>query len=299
VGRRGARRVPVEAAKVRELALGVANLRLVEPKTATPDRLPRLELEDPAKAEAKSRQVELLGKGGEVLASAVIGKAKYGLYGGGRSGMYVRRGGEEQAWLAAGEFRVPAGAPELMDRELLDVPEADVARATLGADGPSPLVIAKPDPKAEAYVLEGAAIPPPGKKVDQDKLGRVADSLSKLSFQDVRPLAEVPFPADAPEVRFETWDGLRLEARVARTGEGEKAEHWVALAVAEGASLGTPEVLPPVAGEAARPAGKALPERAAEIRRKVDGWAFKLPEYLGGRLAWGIDDLLADVEPAS
>ncbi|HEX8373899.1 MAG TPA: hypothetical protein VF606_01830, partial [Geminicoccaceae bacterium] len=88
---------PVEAAKVRELALGVANLRLVEPKTATPDRLPRLELEDPAKAEAKSRQVELLGKGGEVLASAVVGKAKYGLYGAGRSGMYVRRGGEEQA----------------------------------------------------------------------------------------------------------------------------------------------------------------------------------------------------------
>jgi hypothetical protein len=299
VGHRGARRVPVEAEKVRELALGVANLRLVEPKTAQPDRLPRLELEDPAKAEAKSRQVELLGKGGEVLASAVSARRSTASTAAAGRACTSAAAARSRLGSPSGEFRVPAGAPELMDRELLDVPEADVARATLGADGPSPLVIAKPDPKAEAYVLEGAAIPPPGKKVDQDKLGRVADSLSKLSFQDVRPLAEVPFPADAPEVRFETWDGLRLEARVARTGEGEKAEHWVALAVAEGASLGTPEVLPPVAGEAARPAGKALPERAAEIRRKVDGWAFKLPEYLGGRLAWGIDDLLADVEPAS
>ena len=295
---------PVEAAKVRELALGVANLRLVEPKTATPDRLPRLELEDPAKAEAKSRQVELLGKGGEVLASAVVGKAKYGLYGAGRSGMYVRRGGEEQAWLAAGEFRVPAAAPELIERELLDVPQAEVARATLGADGPSPLVVAKADPKAEAYTLEGAAPPPPGKRIDEDKLERVADSLSKLSLQDVRPLAQVPFPADAPKARFETWDGLRLDVRVARTGEGDKAEHWVALAVAEGAPLGPPEIpAAAAAGEAAAapatPAKKPLAERAAEIRRKVDGWAFKLPEYLGSRLAWGAGDLLADVEPAS
>lgn len=293
---------PVEPGKVRELALGVANLRLIEAKTATPERLPRLELGDPAEAEAKSRQVELLGKGGEVLASAVVGKTKYGLYGAGQSGMYVRRGGEEQAWLAAGEFRVPAGAPELIEREILDVPQAEVARATLGADGPSPLVIAKADPKAEVYALEGAAPPPPGKGIDEAKLDRVADSLSKLSLQDVRPLAQVPFPADAPKARFETWDGLRLEARVAKTGEGDKAEHWVALAVAEGAPLGLPEAPPAVAGEAAAaapPTRKPLVERAAEIRSRVDGWAFRLPEYLGSRLTWGPGDLLADVEPAS
>lgn len=297
---------PVEAGKVRELALGVANLRLVESKTAQPDRLPRLELEDPAKADAKSRQVELLGKGSEVLASAVVGKAKYGLYGGGRSGMYVRRGGEEQAWLASGEFRVPANAPELIEREILDIPEAEVARATLGAGGPAPLVVAKADPKAETYALEGAPVLPPGKRVDADKLARVADSLSRLSLQDVRPLAQAPLPVDAPKVLFETWDGLKVEARVAKTGEGDKAEHWVALAVAEGAPLRPPEAAPTADASgtaaapapAAEPAKKPLPERAAELRRKVDGWAFKVPEYLGTRLAWGVADLLADVEPA-
>jgi hypothetical protein len=206
---------------------------------------------------------------------------------------------------------VPAAAPELIEREILDVPLAEVARATLGADGPSPLVVAKADPKAEVYALEGAA-PPPGKRIDEDKLERVADSLSRLSLQDVRPLAQVPFPADAPKARFETWDGLRLEARVAKTGEGDKAEHWVALTVAEGAPLGTPEPPPPAAapagpGEAATatppPAPEAakrpLPERVAELRRKVDGWAFKIPEYLGGRLTWGPDDLFANVEGTS
>ena len=98
---------PAEAQRVRELALGLANLTLVEAKTARPERLGRLELDDPSKPEAKSRRVELLDKDGKALASAVVGKTKFGLYGAGRAGVYVRRGGEEQAWLAAGELDVP------------------------------------------------------------------------------------------------------------------------------------------------------------------------------------------------
>src|SRR5689334_16360397 len=85
---------PADAKRVRELALGLANLRLVEAKTAKPDLLPRLDLGDPAKPDAKAREVQLLDKDGKPLAAAIIGKAKYGLYGGARSGVYVRRDGD-------------------------------------------------------------------------------------------------------------------------------------------------------------------------------------------------------------
>ena len=99
---------PVDPAKVRDLALALANLQLVEAKTADPERLERLELEEPGADGAKSRLVELLGGDGAPLAAAVVGKASPSLYGGGRGGVYVRRAGDNQAWLAGGELDLPA-----------------------------------------------------------------------------------------------------------------------------------------------------------------------------------------------
>src|SRR5919206_1534319 len=74
---------PADGKRVREVALGLANLRLVEAKTAKPDLLPRLDLADPAKPDAKAREIELQGKDGKPLAAAIVGKTKFGLYGGG------------------------------------------------------------------------------------------------------------------------------------------------------------------------------------------------------------------------
>ena len=82
---------PIDPAKVRDLALALANLQLVEAKTADPKRLERLELGEPGADGATSRLVELLGGDGATLAAAVVGKASPSLYGGGRGGVYVRR----------------------------------------------------------------------------------------------------------------------------------------------------------------------------------------------------------------
>ena len=50
----------------------------------------------PGQAGRESRaRSTLLDKDGKQLAAAVVGKTKFGLYGGGRSGVYVRRAGEQ------------------------------------------------------------------------------------------------------------------------------------------------------------------------------------------------------------
>jgi hypothetical protein len=294
---------PADPEKVRELALGLANLRLVEAKTASPERLPRLDLGDPSGPDTKAREVRLLGKGGEPLAAAVVGKTKYGLYGGGRAGVYVRRVGEDQAWLAAGSLVVPGGPLDMVAKEVVDIPADEVGRVTLGADGPSPLVASKPDRQAEAFTL--AAAPPEGRTVDPAKLDRLAGTLAGLMMQEVRQLAQVPFPADAPKARFETWDGLVVEARMAKTGEGDKAEHWVTLAATPGEPLAPPA---PPAGETPAEAATPTPapsaavppaQRAAELNAKLDGWAFRLSEFAAARIGWTLDDLLAAPDAAS
>jgi hypothetical protein len=56
---------PVAADKLRQLVAGLADLRLLEAKTDQPDRHARLEVEDIAAKDAKSKQVTLAGADGK------------------------------------------------------------------------------------------------------------------------------------------------------------------------------------------------------------------------------------------
>lgn len=282
---------PADAGKVRELALATAGLRQVETKTAARDRLPRLELEDPG-AGAKSKRLELRDKAGKPLAALIIGKTSFGLYGGGRSGVYVRRADEPQAWLAAGQLDVPSAPMDVVQREFLNVQPAELARITLGAGGPAPVVLRKPAPDAEAFTLETPS--PPGKQADPEKLERLGSSLVSLTMQEVKPAAEIAVPDGAPRARFETWDGLVVEARAVARGEGEKAEHWVMFAPSDQPPLATQ---PTSSGDTVKPAPAT--GRAATMKAQLEPWAFQLPDYLAQRLGWGLDDVVAAPQGAS
>ena len=197
---------PVDPAKVRDLALALANLQLVEAKTADPKRLERLELEEPGADGAKSRLVELLAGDGATLAAAVVGKASPSLYGGGRGGVYVRRAADHQAWLAGGELDLPADAMTLIDSELVDVPLDQVARVVVQPPGGAAATLSRPDVSAD-FVTDATL--PEGRKLDPVKVESLAGALAGLAMDDVRPASEIPVPPDARRVRFETFDGLR------------------------------------------------------------------------------------------
>ncbi len=277
---------PVQPQRVRELVLGLANLQLVEAKTADPKLLKRLELEEPGSEGAKSRRIELDGADGKPLAAAIIGKPKPGLYGGGRGGVYVRRAGEEQAWLAAGELELPADALSLLDRDVIDVPMEQVARVTLQPSGGTPIVLQRPDAKTTTFTTDAAL--PEGRTLDAGKVEQLAGALAGLSLEDVKPAAEVTLPADAPRARFETFDGLAVDVTVARLGEGDAAESWIELAVASTA---------PAASETAPADSPAA--RVQALAAKTHGWAYRVTPYIADRMREGLDQLLAEPSGAS
>lgn len=272
---------PVPADEVRKLALAVAGLQLVEARTADPSRLKRLELEDPTGEGFTSKEVELLGKDGASLAAVVVGKSSPGLHGGGRGGIYVRRAGESQAWLAAGELEVPGDALALLGHDVIDVPAAEVARVILDQGGPAQVALARPDAKATEFTT--AAALPDGRKLDPVKVEELTGSLGGLRMEDVRPVAEVALPADARHSRFETFDGLAVDVTVANVGEGDAAERWATFAASAA----------PAAGN------DAAVKRAEALSGKLQGWAFRLQPFLADQLAGSLDKLLADPEPAS
>jgi hypothetical protein len=301
---------PADPAKVREVARGLAGLEIVEAKTSSPDRLGRLQLEDPAAKDAKSRLVSLEDAQGRTIAAAVLGKEKYDLYGGGRGGFYVRRNGEEQAWLAAGQVNLPSEPMDWITTQVADIPMSDVARVTLAADSPSPILISKPDRNANAFTLDSV---PAGQNADAEKLDRVAGVLEGLTMEDVQPASAKPIPPEAPKARFETWDGLVITASLLSQGEGDAAEDWVRLEASASPSPLQPAAAPanpPGAGEtkdnpaaansdaatddqATPGTAEPLPERVAELNRRFEGWSYKLPNWLAERLVYKREDLLA------
>jgi hypothetical protein len=305
---------PVEADKVRALVLAVANLQLVEAKTDKADRLKRLELEQPdGKDGGKSRLVELLDKDGKQLAAVVVGKARYGLYGGGRSGVYVRRGGEDQSWLAAGQIEVPAEPTEVLVREIVDIPATEVARVTLDPAGDAPpVVLQRPNASTPTFTTDAKL--PEGRSLDPDRVESLAGALAGLTLLDVRQAATPP-PAggEISRTRFETFDGLRLDVTVTTTGAGDAAERWLQIsaaaapaAVAAPAPAGTPAdpaaaaapaaaagsslATPPPAPAVKKPAG----ELAKELNERLGRWSFKVSPEASGHLGERLDALLAD-----
>ncbi len=292
---------PVELDKVRALVLGLAQMRLIEAKTADPDRLSRLELE-PVDAEgAKSREVVLTAADGSVLADVVIGKRKFSLYGPGKSGGYVRLADSDQAWLADRALDVPEEALDWFDRTILSLPRKDVAEVVLRPGTPEEVRVVRTGPDNDAFALANL---PEGREADESKPPMLAGTLGNITMLDVVTADKKPLPEDAATARFTAFDGLEVETRVAVFGEGENAEYWVAFTAREG----KPRERPAAANGDAQ-AGKAenaeeqpekpLAERVAALQKRLENRVFKVSPYLAKRLLWRMEDLLKKPPSAS
>jgi len=296
---------PAEVDRVREIVLGLAEMRLVEAKTHDAEKLYRLGL-DPEKGEERPKTVRLFDEAGKVLAEAVLGKRRWSLYGPGRSGMYVRLPGNDQAWLADRAIDLPNEPLNVVDRNLVFIPRDEIREVRLHAGTPQEVVITRDAPK-EPFRLAGLG---PDEVADEAKLNRVVAALGTMSAEEIRTRAEKPVPESAARAVYRLFDGLVLEVAVWKEGEGDAVQYWVAPearveeAAAAPAGADTPEAggTAPDAedamrGEDATTAGaevakKPPAERAAELNRRWQRWAFRVSEFLGERLFWTKQDLL-------
>ena len=121
---------PANAGKVRRLLLGLADLTLVEAKTRRPELWSRLDLDDPSNG--RSTLIRLQGRTGATVAELIVGKTRRDRLGSGNDGVYVRKPGDGQAWLARGSLDLPADLNGWLDRRIVDV--AGVAHRDGDAD---------------------------------------------------------------------------------------------------------------------------------------------------------------------
>jgi hypothetical protein len=256
---------PAKAAKISQIVRAMADLTLVEPKTQNPDLYPRLEVEDPGNG--KSALVAVKDKSGGDLAQAIVGKRRYDRLGAGNDGVYLRKPGEAQSWLARGTLD-PSGDPaSWLDRQIIDISEKKIAKVTLTQPDGSKLVIGRAAPDA-SFAVEDA--PADAKFKSESTIGGPAAALETLDLDDVKPAGELPVPdKDVVTASFITFDGVTVDLRLI---ERDKS-NWIAIY--------------------ATGSGSAEAE-AKKIENKVSHWTYAIPAYKANLLKTKLADL---VEP--
>jgi hypothetical protein len=257
---------PANAAKISQIVRAMADLTLVEPKTQNPDLYPRLEVEDPGNG--KSTLVAVKDKSGGDLAQAIVGKRRYDRLGAGNDGVYLRKAGEAQSWLARGTLDPSGDAASWLDRQIIDISEKKIAKVTLTQADGSKLVISRSAPEAK-FAVEDA--PADAKFKSETATSGPATALETLDLDDVKPAGELPVPdKNVVTASFTTFDGLTVDLRLM---ERDKAD-WIAVSAA---GSGPAEA------------------NAKKIEGKVSLWTYAIPAYKANLLKTKLADL---IEPA-
>ena len=198
---------PVRAEKLREMLVGLTELRLVEPRTADPAQLDRLGLDDPMRPGSTALLLRVLDQAGAPLAELVVGRRRVRTAGNLPESAYVRRPGETQAWLAEGRLAVDADPQLWVDRDIANLAQDRIRHVVVRRAGEPELVLARgEEPEAKLRLVEPADAPSPADEVALDEIAR---GFEFLTFLEVRPEAEVP-GTPLGEGRFELTEGLAV-----------------------------------------------------------------------------------------
>jgi hypothetical protein len=260
--------------KVKAAIVSLSELKLLEAKTADPERYHRLQVEEPGTKEAKSIGVELKDGGGKMLASGVIGKRHVGLFGSGGAGTYLRQGKEARSWLAQGQVDLGATPNDWMVRDIVNIEAENVRRALIRQPDGAEIVVTKDTAESRKYAVAGV---PEGRKLkDADEGKNLAGGLWRLSFEDVKPATTIVIPPVHNVAEYETFGGVKVRVDMIFV---EKTV-W-------GRFKAT--VDPGVSDEKARAAAQ---KKADEINSRSAGWIYELSPGEGEKLTTKIGDVL-------
>jgi Domain of unknown function (DUF4340) len=258
---------PANAGKISQIVRAMADLTLVEPKTQKPDLYPRIDVEDPGKG--KSASITVKDKSGATLAELIVGKRRYDRLGAGNDGVYLRKPGDPQAWLARGSLDPSGEVSSWLDRRILDIPEKRIAKVTLTQADGTKLVISRSAPEAK-FSVEDA--PADAKFKSDTTISGPATALETLDLDDVKPSSDLAIPdKDVVTASFTTFDGLNIDVRLL---DRDKTD-WIAIS--------------------ASGSGTEAESEAKKIDQKVARWTYAIPGYKANLLKTKLADLL---EPA-
>lgn len=274
---------PVRTDKVREVILGLAQLVAKEPKTRKKERYPKLELEDPESADAKSRRLTLLDEEGTVIARAIVGKIRYGTFAEDEEGVYVRKPGDAQAWLAQGNLKPGVEVTDWIKQLILRVEDKRTARVVIHQPDGETLTAFRASPGAAHLTV--ADLPADAKLKSDSAADKLASAFAYFDVEDVRKADSVPARDDTVHVDLETFDGLRVGLALTEVKDGETWVRFTRVAAEPGATGDKADAAAKEGGDAAKKAtdaakkAKDVAKEAADLAALTKGWAYRIADY--------------------
>jgi hypothetical protein len=249
---------PVRPEKVRELLVGLTELRLTEPRTADATMLDRLGLEDPAQPGSTAALLRVLDSAGTPIAELVVGRRRMRTQGNVPETVFVRRPNEAQSWLAEGRLPLDADPQLWIDRDLANIAQERVLKVEATRPGDAPLSLTRGEgPDGQLTVTVPAETP----ALDDTSIHEIGRAFEFLNMTEARKDDGVAGQL-LGETRFTLTDNLSIIA----TGRQDGDKLWLQLAAA---------------GD----------DEAAQLNARWRGWAYLVPAWKAKALMPRLDDL--------
>lgn len=290
---------PVNIENVRALIIALADLKLVEAKTANPALYSRIGVQDiaaagtgaeEAAAESQHVQIDVRDGAGASLGSVILGTQKWGP----TPEVFIRRAGEAQSWLARGRVDVPSDQMSWVDKAAVNIPRDRVRRASITDAAGAAITVSRISHQIPTFMVESI---PEGRELTTPGAGdQIGNLLSYLSFDDVAPVESIDFsssPAHTATVR--TFDGLIVTIRTALAAETT----WARIEVAHEAPPAPAESADGQPSEPDAASIDAAKQEAEQLQSRLAPWAFKLQDHKLRVLQTTWDSLLKPLAPTA
>jgi hypothetical protein len=278
------RNFPADSQRVRELALNLASLKVIETKTSDPANYPKLGVEAPDKPTATSTLVEVVA--GQKTWELLVGKGAEG-----RS-IYIRKPKEAASALAEPALGADPDQKRWVDRLLTDLPGAEVHEIEVKAGTGPGYLLTRAQRGDTGLAL--SPVPKGRTPVNSMSLDGQAEALTAFNFDDLRALPS-PAPAATDHATYRTFDGQVIEFGGHR--EGDKG--YVTVAAHRDAALAAKFPAPPEQAATggkpavAKPAAAKPSEHTAErLAARTSGLEFEIPLYKYESMFKPLEDLL-------
>jgi hypothetical protein len=312
--------------KVKQTIIGLAELRILEPKTKNPGLYDRLGLQDKEQEGSLSTTLTVKTPDNPEAALVIVGNQRPAKGNPRMSDMYVRQPGDPQTWLVMGNLPIEKVAGEWLDKEITALMSKRVHRVRVTHPGGETLLVSKDKPEDLDFQLD--AVPSGFKVASQFTMNNVVGTLAQLSLEDVRKEEDVNFQGQ-PGVKavLETFDGLRLHVQTANvedktfgkvfvefdpalvlpveaSSSAEKREKVQAAVTREDEETTElkegeqphekPSDLSPQEDPVLKKPGEVQKEVVA-LNQRVQGWAYELPKFRVENFSKAKKDLIAKI----
>lgn len=209
---------PAAIDKIRQLVLGIGNMKRVEPKTANPEHYQQLGLQDVSKKGAKSTHVVLIAGKDKKLADLIIGDSKPSQGDPTKKSYYIRTKDDPQSWLVNANLPDQWQPKDWLDIDVFEVKRDRIQQVKVSHPDGEVVYIHRDSPAVRDFTLESLK---PGEKVTAPyEVNNIATTFTKMTFDDVvsdntAKVDKKPFYTAV----LKTFDGLEVTFEPHKAGE--------------------------------------------------------------------------------